>query len=78
MAILLNNLVMRLKLHTLFKSIKTPVFEACFNKNAGLQICNFIKTRLQRMCFPANIAKIINNGFLYNTFGGCFSYSVWI
>ena len=63
LSILLNNLVMGLNLHTLFKSIKTPVFPACFNKNAGLQICNFIKKRLQRMCFPANIATIINNGF---------------
>ena len=36
-----------------------PVLESLFNKVAGLglKVCNFIKKRLQRRFFPANIAK---------------------
>ena len=42
---------------------KTPVLESLFNKAAGLQSCNFIKKRLQQMCFPKNICKIFKNVF---------------
>ena len=34
-----------------------------FNKVAGLQACNFIKKRLQRKCFPLNIAKSLRTAF---------------
>ena len=37
---------------------------AFFNKVAGLQAYNVIKERLQRRCFPVNIAKILRTGFL--------------
>ena len=36
---------------------KTPVLESLFNKVAGLKVCNFIKTRLQRRYFPVNVEK---------------------
>ena len=29
--------------------------------------CNFIKNRLQHMCFPVNAAKIFKNSFCYKT-----------
>ena len=35
-----------------------------FNKNAGLQTCNFIKKKLQHMCFPKNIAKFLSTPIL--------------
>ena len=35
---------------------KTPVLESLFNKVAGLQTCNFVKTRAQHKYFPVNIA----------------------
>ena len=36
---------------------KTPVLESLFNKVADLEAYNFTKKRLQRRCFPVNIAK---------------------
>ena len=45
--------------------LKTPVFES-------VKACNFIKKRLQRKCFPVNIAKFLRTAFLQNTFGDCF------
>ena len=38
-------------------SQETPVPELLFNKVAGLKDWNFIKRRLQRMCFPVNITQ---------------------
>ena len=39
-------------------TVKTrPVLESLFNK--VLQVCNFIKKRLQHRCFPMNIAKVL-------------------
>ena len=38
---------------------KTSVLESLFNKVAGLQICNFIKKRLQSRCFLVNFAKFL-------------------
>ena len=35
-----------------------------FNKNAGLQACNFIKKKLQHMYFPKNIVKILRTSIL--------------
>ena len=45
---------------------KTPVLKSLFNKVAGLKACNFIKKRLQRRCFPANIAKFLRTAILKN------------
>ena len=44
----------------------TCVGVSCFNKNAGLQVCNFIKTRLQHSCFLDNAVKFLNTGILKN------------
>ena len=38
----------------------------CFNKNAGLQTCNFIKKRLQHRCFLDNTAKFLRTAILRN------------
>ena len=38
---------------------KTPVLESLFNKIEDLQVCNFIKKRLQHRWFPVNIAKLL-------------------
>ena len=35
----------------------TPVLESLLNKFASLQICNFIKKRLQHRCFPMKFAR---------------------
>ena len=35
-----------------------------FNKVAGLQTCNFIKKRLERRCFPKNVAKFLRTSIL--------------
>ena len=43
-----------------------------FNKVAGLQICNFIKKKLQQRCVAVNIAKFLRTPFLWNTSRGCF------
>ena len=51
---------------------KTPVLESLFNKVAGLQVCNFIKKRLQHRYFLLNIAKFLKTAFLKNTSGGYF------
>ena len=40
-----------------------PVLESLFNKSAGLQVCNFMKKRLQHRCFPVNIAKYLRTAF---------------
>ena len=45
---------------------KTPVLKSLFNKVAGLKACNFIKKRLQRRRFPANIAKFLRTAILKN------------
>ena len=37
--------------------MKAPVLESLFNKVVDLQVCNFLKKRLQRRCFPVNITK---------------------
>ena len=51
---------------------KTTVLESPFTKVVDLQACNFIKRRLQRRCFPVNIAKCLRTPFLQNTFFGYF------
>ena len=43
------------------ESICVSVF---FNNVAGLQTCKFINNRLQRRCFPVNIAKFYEQIFL--------------
>ena len=49
---------------------KKPVLEYLF-KNA----CNFIKKRLQYICFPVNTVKVLRTAFLENTTGGRFYFS---
>ena len=60
---------------------KTPVSESLFNKVASLDVCNFIKRRLQYRCFLVNIAKLLWKFYLKNTTGGCFctlnSLGIW-
>ena len=51
---------------------KTPVLdilESIFNKVAVLQGCNFIKNRLQRRCFPVNIAKFLRTAIFFSSVG---------
>ena len=48
------------------------MLEFLFNKVAGLQVCNFIKKRLQHWCFSMKFAKSLRASFLQNTSGGCF------
>ena len=36
-------------------------------KNADLWVCNFIKNRLKRKCFPVKFAKFLRTPFLQNT-----------
>ena len=43
---------------------KKPMLESFFNKVSGLQACIFIKKRLQRKCFPVNIAKFLRTSIL--------------
>ena len=38
--------------------------ESLFDKAAGLQVCNFIKKKLQLRCFPFNIAKFLTASIL--------------
>ena len=35
------------------------LWESLINKIAGQKACNFLKKRLQQMCFPANITKFL-------------------
>ena len=46
--------------------METPVLESLFNKAAALQVCNFIKKRLQDRCFPVIIAKFLRVPILKN------------
>ena len=46
---------------------KTPVLAALFDKIAGIQVCKFIKKRLQRRCFPVKFAKFFRTPFFYRT-----------
>ena len=43
---------------------KVPVLESLFNKVGGLKTWNFIIKRLQRRCFPVNIAKFLRAFFM--------------
>ena len=50
-------------LKTLQYSQENTCVVVSFNKVAGLKACSFIKKRLQRSCFPVNIAKCLRTGF---------------
>ena len=52
-----------------------PVLESLFDKVAGLQTCNVIKKRLQHMCFPVNIAKLLKTAISMKT---CEWLFLWI
>ena len=45
---------------------KTLGLESLYNKVAGLQVCNFIKERLQHRCFPVKFEKFLRTTFLKN------------
>ena len=45
-------------------SQEAPVLESAFNKVAALQVCNFIKKRLQHLCFLVNIAYFLRTPVL--------------
>ena len=45
---------------------KTPALESLFDKVAGLRPAALLKKRLQRRCFPINIAKILRTPTLKN------------
>ena len=40
---------------------KRHLMESISNKVVDLKACNVIKKRLQRRCFPVNIAKSLNH-----------------
>ena len=46
--------------------METLVLGPLFNKAAGLQVCNFIKKRLQHRCFPVIIANFFKNTYFKN------------
>ena len=48
------------------------MLESVFNRFAGLQVCNIIKKRLQRDCFPVNTEKFLRC-FFY-----CFLTPPWM
>ena len=45
---------------------KAPVLESLFHKVVGLQVCNFIKQKLQHRCFLCNLAKFVRTSILKN------------
>ena len=45
------------------------MLEFLFNKVAGPQACNFIKSRHQRRCFPMKFANFLRTPFLQNNSG---------
>ena len=51
---------------------KTPVLELLFNKVTGLEVCCFIKKRLQHRYFLVNIAKCLRTPILKNICKCCF------
>ena len=46
--------------------METPVLESLFNKAAALQVCSFIKKKLQRRCFPVIIGTFLRIHILKN------------
>ena len=46
--------------------MEAPVLESLLNKAADLQVCNFIKKRLQHRYFPVIIAKFLRIPILKN------------
>ena len=46
--------------------METPMLEPLFNKAADLQVCNFIKKRLQHRCFSCDIEKFLRIPILKN------------
>ena len=50
--------------------METPVLESLFNNAADLQVCDFIKKRLQQRCFPVIIAKFLRTPILKNIWEG--------
>ena len=43
--------------------MKTPMLESHFSNVAGLKASKFIKKKLQRRCFPVNMAKFLRTPF---------------
>ena len=46
--------------------MKTSLLESLLNKVAGIQVCNFIKKRLQHRYFPVKFAKFLRTPILKN------------
>ena len=53
---------------------KTSVLKYLFDKVAGLNVCNFIKKRLQHKCFPVKFAKCLRITILENICERLFLY----
>ena len=52
------------KFHKFHKII--PVLKSLFNKAEDLKACNFIKNKLQQMCFPVKFANFLRKTILKN------------
>ena len=49
------------------------MFLPLFNKVASLKVCNSVKKRLQRSCFPVKLSKFLRMSFLRKSFSGSLS-----
>ena len=56
----------KLLLKILQYSQENTRLESLYNKATSIEICNFIKKRLQCRCFPDNIAKFLRTPILKN------------
>ena len=43
------------------------MLESLYNKIGSLKACNFIKKRLQQMCFPLSLAKFLRKPLIQNS-----------
>ena len=53
------------------------MLESFFNKVTGLQVCNFIKKRLQPRCFPVKFAKFLRTPILKGIFERLLLHRGW-
>ena len=61
--------------------MEAHALEFIFNKNTGLQVCNFIKKKLQHRCSPVNIKKFLRTPILKSinvTKYTMLSWSEWV
>ena len=50
-----------------FAIFTSPVFESLLNEVAGFQVYNFIRKRLQNICFSVNIVKYLRAALFLET-----------